>query len=221
MKVGTDGVLLGAWAPCEGARRIVDAGAGSGLIALMVAQREPSAYIAAIEIDAEAATCCSENVMRSPWAERVAVHHADVMLWETDSEVDLIVSNPPFFSEALQSPEAARARARHSGEFGPASLVDIALRLLADSGKLAMIVPEGEVADVIWQAEIRRLKVRRECLVYAKPGDECIRRMLVFARHDGPIEHSTLTIRKSDGTYTDQFIDLTRDYYIRFSKSKP
>lgn len=215
MKVGTDGVLLGAWSPCHGARHIVDAGAGSGLIALMLAQR-CDARITAVEMDDDAAACCRANVAKSPWADRITVVNDDVMHWLPSEKVDLLVSNPPFFSETLQSPDAQRARARHSGSFGPNALIDIALNMLSDDGRLAVIIPEAEANDMIYHAEMHRLKVRRECLVYSKPSNQCLRRMLCFERHDGPIVHSQITIRNSDGTYTDQFIKLTHTYYLKY-----
>lgn len=115
MKVGTDGVLLGAWAPADKAKRILDVGTGTGLIALQLAQRNPHARITAIEIDAAAAGQATENVSHSPWADRVEVICHDFRDYQPENRFDLIVSNPPYFIDALKCPDEQRCTARHAG----------------------------------------------------------------------------------------------------------
>lgn len=157
MKVGTDGVLLGAWASVDGARRILDVGAGCGLVALMAAQRAPEAHVTAIEIDDAAAAQARENVQQSPFADRVEVLCDDFVTYAANLETsitsqphnlaqhyDVIVSNPPFFEEDLLPPDAKRANARHTQAGGLTfeSLVAAAVTLLREGGHLQVIIPK-------------------------------------------------------------------------------
>lgn len=219
MKVGTDGVLLGAWAEVPERGLVLDAGAGSGLIALMLAQRA-DCRVTAVEADHEAAACCCQNVANSPFSSRIEVVTADIMAWKNPHRYDLIVSNPPFFAETLHSPDARRASARHASDFSPVSLIELATEWLADDGRLAMIIPSAQEVEVTYAAEMHRLKVRRICYVSTVEGRCPERVMMSFARIDGPIERSVLTLRDRSGVYTQQFINLTNQFYLRYSVSK-
>ena len=141
MKVGTDGTLLGAWAlASSGACRVLDIGTGTGLIALMMAQRYPEVMVTAIDIDAAAVGQAMENVMASPFAERINVYEADVQTFENMEMFDSIVCNPPFFEHSLTCPDAQRTEARHTVSLNYHQLVDAVFRLLKDDGRFSVII---------------------------------------------------------------------------------
>lgn len=149
MKVGTDGVLVGAWTPIDNPGNILDIGAGTGLISLMIAQRAPQANITAIEIDPIAASEAQYNISRSPWADRINLLQADATTIQIPlHSIDLIVSNPPFFTETLQSPDPRRAASRHGDTLNVYTLIDIASKLLTSTGHLSFIAPASETARI-------------------------------------------------------------------------
>ncbi len=215
MKVGTDGVLLGAWADCTHAARIADLGAGSGLLALMMAQRAPLARITAVEIDPDAARAAGANFAASPWAERLVAACADAS--EADlPPMDLIVCNPPYFSSTLRSPDAKRARARHAAALSPVSALRIAARTLTPDGSIAMVTPADLESELTYQAELLRLKPRRICRVSTVAGKQPARLLSQWQRADGPTEATRLDIRMPDNTYTEAYRSLTHDFYLNF-----
>lgn len=207
MKVGTDGVLLGAWCDCSG-RRILDAGTGSGLIALMLAQRNACAEIDAVEIDPAAAECARGNVAASPWSDRVEVICAALQDFFTDRRYDLLVSNPPYFSETLLSPDPARAAARHNCSLPYRELISAALRLLASDGRLSLILPAGEMPAFSLQASAAGLHLLRRCEVATKPDAAPKRVMSEWGRADAAAELSRITIGD------DEYRRLTCDFYL-------
>ncbi len=214
MKTGTDGVTLGAWVSCSAARRVIDVGAGSGLISLMIAQRSPLARIHAVEIDPAAASDATFNIAASPWGRRIDVIGNDILHYSPDTPPDLIVSNPPFFNTGEISADTGRATARHESSLTCRSLLAYARVNLADDGRLALIVPADRCDEIIYAAEMMHLKVRRQCFLHSKPGQKPFRVMFEFMRHDGPIQSGDLTIRGNDGSYTPQFKKLTEDFYL-------
>ena len=141
MKIGTDGVLLGAWADVAGDSHILDAGTGTGLIALMVAQRNNKAKISAIDIVEESAVEARANADKSPWGERVEVGCADLRSYRPQQQFDHIVSNPPFFVDSIPSPDAVRAMARHTTTLDYADIVSAAEELLCAGGRLSIVLP--------------------------------------------------------------------------------
>ena len=214
MKTGTDGVTLGAWVSCRDARSVIDAGAGSGLISLMIAQRSPLARIHAVEIDPGAASDARFNIDASPWSGRIDVIGKDILCYSPATPPDLIVSNPPFFTTGEISADTGRATARHESSLTCRSLLAFARANLADNGRLAIIVPADRCNEIIYNAEMLHLKVRRQCFLHSKPGQKPFRVMFEFMRHDGPIESCRLTIRGQGGTYTPEFKKLTEDFYL-------
>jgi tRNA1Val (adenine37-N6)-methyltransferase len=148
MKVGTDGVLLGAWVPLEGARRILDVGSGTGLIALMLAQRAPEADITAVEIDQDACLQSVENIQQSPWFKRLKVVNTDFRHFSQgdDGLFDLIVTNPPYFVGSQPSSGEARSIARHTTLLGYNELIEGVVRRLKPEGRLALILPATPIA---------------------------------------------------------------------------
>ena len=217
MKVGTDGVLLGAWADVRGARHILDIGTGSGLISLMVAQRCDDAVIEAIDIDEGAVVQARINIEASPWAERITVLCADAKDYAPTHKFDHIVTNPPFFNTALQSPDERRALARHSSSLGYADIVATAERLLNHGGKLSLILPADEASHFRREA-FNHLWLRRETSILSHDGEAPKRTMMEFVLCDEPLMPSvtTIAIRTKDGAYSDEYRHLTEEYYLKF-----
>lgn len=216
MKVGTDGVLLGAWAEAEvGPARVIDLGAGSGLVSLMLAQRFPQARIRAVECEAPAAADCRDNFARSPFADRLETVCGDALDQQPcHGGYDLVVSNPPFFAETLHSPDQARALARHAAGLSPFAVIDIAARLLGPDGSVALIVPAQYAAEVIYHAAVARLNERRRLDVSPREGAPAVRILLQFARRDGDVSRDILAIRDAGGRYSEAYRRLTGSFYL-------
>lgn len=215
MKVGTDGVLLGAWVSIEGAKRILDVGTGTGLIALQLAQRCPEARITAIEIDREAALQAKENVLRSPWPDRVAVECCDFTDFTSTKKIDLIVSNPPYFVDALRCPDAQRNLARHSDGLNYEVLFGHSAPLLNKDGQISVIIPyeaEKLVVDAAWKNGFSPI---RHTDVYTKPGKPCRRQLLSFAMGMPKFGRDSLYIEDENGHYTPEYVALTKEFYIK------
>lgn len=213
MKTGTDGVVLGAWASCNGIRTAIDVGAGCGLIALMIAQRSKAA-VTAVEFDPGACDDLRENVRFSPWQDNINVIESDFRVYRPDVKADLIVSNPPFFATGEQSPSLSRAGARHEGSLNYATLIDYAVRNLTPSGRLAFIYDAGRDNEIIYKAEMEHLKLRRCCRLRQRADRPFIRTLYEFCPTDGPIENETLTINGDDGNMTEDFRRLTGEFYL-------
>ncbi|MBO5235355.1 MAG: methyltransferase [Alistipes sp.] len=216
MKVGTDGVLIGAWASVRPAdRALLDIGTGTGLIALMLAQRNPKAEVVAVEIDTESAAQACENVAESPWSDRIKVKRCAVQEFTPTMKFDLIVSNPPYFVDSLKCPDESRNTARHTDTLSFAELMHTAERLLAPDGRLAVIVPAEAALSVIAAG---KLHLVRRCDVRTKPNGAPKRVMLEFSpRFEGVAAREELTIGDgSNGGYSPEYIALTRDFYLKF-----
>lgn len=216
MKVGTDGVLLGAWADVQGARRILDVGTGSGLIAMQLAQRAPAASVSAVEIDAAAAGQARENVARSPWGERIEVVCMDFGAYSPQEKFDLIVSNPPYFVDALRSPDAQRRMARHTEGLNYEVLFRHSSDLLAADGRLAIIIPAEVEELALGSAFTQGWFFARRTNVYTKPGKKCRRLLLEFVRKPVTYVSTDLYIERAEGGYSEDYIALTKDFYLHF-----
>ncbi|MDR0893711.1 MAG: methyltransferase [Prevotellaceae bacterium] len=230
MKVGTDGVLLGAWAGSGGsdvlsdaqahsnrqAVYILDVGTGSGLIALMLAQRFPSAHITAIEIDPAAAQQATDNMERSPWADRIAVKCMDFRSFATDSApFDLIVSNPPYFVDALHSPDRQRNLARHAQELNYEQLLSVSATQLSPDGNICLIVPaemEQVVVDTAWR---HRLFPQRRLSVFTRKGKPCRRVLLSLGFESRAVMGETLCLETTSGIRTPEYATLMREFYLK------
>ena len=216
MKVGTDGVLLGAWAPVEHARTALDVGTGTGLVALQLAQRNPLLRVTAVEVDADAASQASENAARSPWPERIEVVRADFKDFQSPGGFDLIVSNPPYFLDALPCPDRQRRVARHAGGLNYDLLFRRSVRLLGEDGVLSVIIPaevERAAEEAAWA---QGLCPRRRTRVFTKAGKPARRVLLTFGRRLGPVDEDALCIHRPDGSYSDDYRRLTGEFYLKF-----
>lgn len=220
MKVGTDGVLLGAWAPIDHRPfSVLDIGTGTGLIALMLAQRSHAEQIDAIEIDENAFEQCVDNFENSPWNDRLFCFHAsldDFMDDLEDEEYDLIVSNPPFYSEDYKTENESRDLARFQDALPFEDLIEAASVLLSETGVLAVIVPHKEETRLIALAkecDLFPLKITR---VKGTPASEIKRSLLAFSFTevaDFPIDE--LIIETARHQYTAEYIALTQDFYLK------
>lgn len=214
MKVGTDGVLLGAWANVSGATSALDIGTGSGLIALMLAQRNPSLTITGIEIDADAAEQASDNAAASRFSDRIDIRHTSLQDFSTERKFDLIVSNPPFYTEHTQNPDTRRNAARHTSSLPISILVSKASSMLADGGVFSLIVPSDIASEVIGEAGINGLFLSRRMEVKTTETKSARRSMLEFTRKPQPTDYSELHIKKASGAYSEEYTCLTQDFYL-------
>ncbi len=216
MKVGTDGVLLGAWADVSQARRVLDIGTGTGLIALMLAQRSAEARITAIDIDADAVGQARENVTASPWADRITVEQQDLCRYHADERFDLIVSNPPYFNDSLKCPDAQRATARHTDGLDFHTLITQTIALLTENGRFAVIIPTDGMPLFMEIALREGLHLHRRTLVRTKP-DAAPKRVLLSFGRSSEVEtvEDELVVELARHEYSEEYIALTRDFYLK------
>lgn len=215
MKVGTDGVLLGAWAAVGKSHRILDIGTGTGLIALMTAQRSlPDARIVALEIDEAAALQAQENVGRSPWKDRIEVICTDFRLYRPEEKFDTIVSNPPYFVDSLACPDKQRSTARHNQSLTHTELIEGAAALLTDRGELMMVLPTDVEERVREVAMCNGLYAIRQLNVITKPGGEPKRILIAFSFQQQECLTEELLTERSRHQYSDEYIALTKEYYL-------
>ncbi|MBS1977996.1 MAG: methyltransferase [Bacteroidetes bacterium] len=215
MKVGTDAVLLGAWAQVSGCQRILDIGTGSAVIALMMAQRTPpGTTIDAIDINVKDAGQAQRNVAASPWAARIHVIHTAVQEFHPSSSYDLIISNPPYFSSSLLPPGAERASARHDLQLSAVELLTASRRLMTDEGSLALILPSAESESFFSLALSNKLYLSRLTRFYTRKGKPQERSLMQFHAHEGPVMENTLTLYESDSAWSFEYTHLTQDFYL-------
>ncbi|CNL03110.1 putative S-adenosyl-L-methionine-dependent methyltransferase [Yersinia frederiksenii] len=219
MKVGTDGVLLGTWAPVEKARKVLDIGCGSGLIALMIAQRSaPEVEIDGVELEPEAAQQASSNAAQSPWAERVHIYAQDVHQFAESHphQYDLIVSNPPYFAPAVACRDEARDTARYTGSLTHDALLNCAEKLITKEGVFCVVLPHdlGE--------ELARLAVQQDWFVHCqvdirdRPGKPLHRMLLTLSRQPAETQYQHLDLRQSEGVYSPEFCALISEFYLNY-----
>lgn len=222
MKVGTDGVLLGAWAlqseklKVKSERTFLDVGTGSGLIALMLAQRFEKTQIDAIDIDGDAVKQASENFARSPWANRLICRQIAVQdLAKEDVRYDAIVSNPPYFVDSLKNPNIQRQTARHTDTLSYEELLASCEHLLTADGVLSLILPAESEQVVLERAQSIGLYPTRLVHVYSKPGKPVKRILLELQkRNDQPCEESHFYIESESSPRSDEYTALTKDFYL-------
>jgi tRNA1Val (adenine37-N6)-methyltransferase len=215
-KVGTDGVLLGAYAHTGGAGRILDVGTGSGLIAIMLAQRT-TAEIVALEPDHESFLQACDNVNRCSWNTRIKVLNTDFQGFSDDRNFDLIITNPPFFADSLKNPDPRKSASRHNASLPPEDILAGSDKLLNAHGSLQIILPFAE--GIIFIAKARDYGFHCNTILNIKslPGTEVKRVILGFSRKAGVIAEKELIIEKgARHEYSEDYINLTKEFYLKF-----
>ena len=222
MKIGTDGVLLGAWTSIEtNPFSVLDIGAGTGVLALMIAQRSQAQTIEAIEIDDNAFEQCSSNFENSPWADRLFCYHAALLEFveEVDDEFDLIICNPPFYSEDYKTDNKARDLARFNDAMPFEHLIYAIAHLLSENGTFSVVIPFKEENHLIDLASKVGLFLNRSLHVKGNPDSEIKRSLLEFSYKNTeviPIAIGTeLIIETARHQYTEDYINLTKDFYLK------
>tara|TARA_R110000765_G_scaffold84129_4_gene162958 strand:- start:7 stop:717 length:711 start_codon:yes stop_codon:yes gene_type:complete len=217
MKIGTDGVLLGSWTNITAAQSILDIGAGTGIIALMLAQRSSAEAIDAIEIDSNAYEQCVENFENSLWGDRLYCYHAglDEFIEEIEDLYDVIVCNPPFYTESVTSGDLQRDQARQN-EFLPfKELIKGVSVLISEHGIFSTIIPFREKDDFIRMAASHELFPSRCMHVKGNPAAEVKRVLLEFTKQEKSCEVLDLIIEMERHVYTIDYINLTKDFYLK------
>lgn len=212
MKVGTDGVLLGAWA--RGGRRVLDVGTGSGLVALMMAQRFEEAGVTAIDIEPGACIQACENVAASPFAGRISVVETALQSFQ-GGVYDAIVCNPPFYAGTLRSKTAARTMARSAETLPFADLFRHVARLLADGGEFSVVIPSALRGEFDAEAALFGLFPRRVCTVKTVPHKAASRCLLAYGKCPvGKVDEADECLNNADMTRSEWYAGLTEEFYL-------
>lgn len=218
MKIGTDGVLLGAWTPLiNNPYNVLDIGAGTGILSLMLAQRSNAEQIDAIEINEDAYEQCVENFEASPWGDKLFCFHAglDEFVDEPEDEYDLIISNPPFYTDDYKSDNTSRDLARFEDALPFEELIEAAALLLSDNGIFSVIIPhkeEEQFVSMCKELDLFPLKITR---VKGTPTSEIKRSLLAFCRMEQTPLIDELVIEISRHNYTPEYIELTKEFYLK------
>ena len=210
-RVGTDGVLLGAMCNVKNAKKILEIGTGTGLISLMLAQRNVSAKISAIDINENAVKLASENFRNSIFYENLKVELKDFKHFETNENFDLVVCNPPFFEENASAKDVL---ARQQVELNFRNLVEKSTEIITKKGILSIILPSEAATDVKSLAEEFNLYLVREINIYGIEGGNLKRNILEFSLAQKPLEISDFVIEKRPREYSDQYLNLTKNFHV-------
>lgn len=216
MKVCTDACLFGALVARTNLNnaRCLDIGAGTGLLSLMVAQQNEAVQIDAIELDPNAAEQSKENISASPWAERIQVHHTDILLLKTDKPYNFIFSNPPFYQDDLWSPDQQKNNAKHNGTLNLKQLVSVAHSLLAADGRFALLLPFKLVDQFIEDAQEAGFHLSYKLLVKQTLKHKYFRGILIFSKKPEEAKYDELIIKDLEHNYTPEFTAYLKDYYL-------
>lgn len=214
MKVGTDGVLLGAWTPVQHFLRILDVGTGTGLVALMLAQRSQAA-ITALEIEPLAAMQATENIARSPWQGRIEVVVADFKHYRPEATFDVIVSNPPYFVDSMKCPDNSRSVARHNNDLTYTDLLQGVHALLSPHGAFTLVIPTDVAERVKAIAETFCLYPSHQLFIITKPGGISKRTLITFTFTRQECQQEELLTEIARHQYSDAYTALTKEFYMK------
>ena len=212
MKVGTDAVLLGSWASCSKSNDILDVGCGTGLITLMLAQRNLNSRITGIDIDKIASEEAQLNVKNSDWEQRVYIKNTALQNFKTKIKFDLITSNPPFFFP--NKSQKTRDIARHTNSLSFEELIKNSANFLSERGVFSVIIPKISETYFCKTANFYNLYCNRVCYIKGNEESEIKRVMIEFSFHKNKIQEEYLIIEKSRHKYTDKYIELCKDFYL-------
>lgn len=215
MKVGTDGVLLGAWTDLSESRFILDVGTGTGLIALMMAQRCPEAFITAIDLDEEAVEQAKDNINASPWSDRIQAEKQDVCCYCPDDCFDTIVSNPPYFINSLRCADNQRNTARHADTLDMNRLLRKVADLLSTKGRFSLVIPAEQVDELVSVANREGLFLSRHTAVVTRPGLAPKRALLELRKEQMVCRQDELVVELERHVYSKDYIALTKDFYLK------
>lgn len=216
MKINTDGVLLGSIAMHVAPERILDIGTGTGVIAMMLAQRYQHACVEAVEIDKPAAVRAAKNFNQSLFADRLMVNWADIASFKSDNCFELIVSNPPYFVNDLKNPEARKGVARHAHEDFFASLLVKVAQLLTENGAFWVILPVKQAEQLIVNAVLQRLFPAKIIHIYSDANKVEFRQIVCFSFSNEIVIHENFYIYEAEGVYTAAYINLLKNYFLAF-----
>lgn len=219
MKVGMDGVLIGAWADAGNSNRILDIGTGTGLIALMMAQKNSTAQIDAIEIDDNALQEAKMNIENSRWRDRINLKLESFQDFteKVTEKYDLIISNPPFFTNGHKAPLDIRALARHADSLPLDELISGAGRLLNLNGKIALVLPIDSLQELEQKAHENQLYISRLCRVKPNPQKPVFRILIELTNAKCEMQEETLMIEfEKHNDYTSEYKELTKEFYLKF-----
>lgn len=214
MKVGTDGVLLGSWA--KGGKRILDIGTGTGLIALMMAQRFPDANIDAIEIDENAVIQATENVLRSPFTKQIVVKHCSLQTYsETKEKYDSIICNPPYFVDSLKSNDNNRTVARHTDTLPFNELIKCAYQLLTPNGHFSLVLPVESYRILEPEAILNGFSVIKKVLVKTTPSKQPKRILVELGKVPDEYFSTTEYLQDGAGNKSEWYKEITKEFYLK------
>lgn len=214
-KIGTDGVLLGAWADINAGGRILDIGTGTGLLALMMAQRTDSEIIA-LEPDTESYEQALGNIKISQWTNRITLYNTKVQDYYPDYQFNIIVSNPPFFRQSLVNKDERLSKARHDFDLSSIELLRAVNRLITNSGIFCVILPYAEAALLIAEATDYNLYCNKILRIKPLPSSTVKRMLMEFGREKRELLQSFLTIETTRHEYTEEYKELTAEFYLEF-----
>lgn len=218
MKIGTDGVLLGAWTSVDhNPFNVLDIGAGTGILSLMIAQRSNAEQIEAIEIDDDAFEQCAENFENSPWNDRLFCFHASLLEYieAVDEKFDLIICNPPFYSEDYKTEDKARNLARFSDAMPMEHIIFAVINFLSENGIFSIVIPHKMENTFIEEASLIGLFPNRILRVKGNPNSEIKRSLIEFSYSETAIKITELIIETERHQYTEDYINLTKDFYLK------
>ncbi len=218
MKVGVDAVILGAWANLNSFDTVIDAGCGCGIIALMLAQRYKDLKIIGIDIDSDSCDEAIENVNNSPWKNRIEIIKANFnqICFNKSINVDHIVSNPPFYNSGIDGSLSSRMKARHIGDFGPDSLIKNGCKILTDTGKISLICPYDYYDTIEKAAKASGMYFSRLTSIRGNYHTKIKRILIELSKKENKCISSEITIEKDRGVATEEYINLTKDFYIKY-----
>lgn len=216
MKVGTDGALLGAWTDVRQATQILDIGTGTGVIALMLAQRaSESVTIDAVEIDDQAYADAQENIAASPWHDRIHLHHSSIQNFNTTTKFDLIVTNPPYFQKSYKPPTAQRETARHTEQLTFDEILDIAEKLLTTNGRLNLILPYTEGVQFLDLANHKGLHCTRKWIFRTRANKPVERFLLEFRWDKKDLDEGEVLLYSTGEEWSENYKELLKDFYLK------